>query len=93
MPYIKSEERVPYNDLVDKLSELVKDYGEQHAATYGGQLNYIITTLLLKTYADTLPNYSDYNEIIGVLECAKLEMYRRQTAPYEDVKIEENGNV
>lgn len=93
MPYIKPEERKPYKKLISKLADEVQRYGEEHAASYAGQLNYIITTLLLKTYGDALPNYTDYNEIIGVLECAKLEMYRRQTAPYEDKKIEENGDV
>jgi hypothetical protein len=38
-------------------------------------------------------NYSDYNEIIGVLECAKMEFYRRLAAPYEDSKIIVNGDV
>jgi len=31
--------------------------------------------------------------VTGVLECAKLELYRRIAAPYEDTKIEENGDV
>ena len=31
--------------------------------------------------------------LIGVLECAKLELYRRVAAPYEDDKIDENGDV
>ena len=30
---------------------------------------------------------------MGALECAKLELYRRVAAPYEDVKIMENGDV
>ena len=31
--------------------------------------------------------------LVGVLECAKLELYRRLAAPYEDLKIEDNGDV
>ena len=31
--------------------------------------------------------------MVGVLECAKLELYRRMAAPYEDEKIEDNGDV
>ena len=38
-------------------------------------------------------NYTNINEVIGVLECAKLELYRRVAAPYEDEKIEQNGDV
>jgi hypothetical protein len=30
---------------------------------------------------------------MGVLESAKLELYRRKIAPYEDDKIAENGDV
>jgi hypothetical protein len=37
--------------------------------------------------------YANLNEMIGALECCKLELYRILTAPYEDVKIEENGGV
>jgi hypothetical protein len=56
-----------------------------------GELNYLITKLCLD-YLGT-ESYSKYNEVIGVLECAKLEMYRRAVAPYEDKKIAENGDV
>jgi len=56
-----------------------------------GELNYAITILCLK-YAGQF-NYAKINEVIGVLECAKLEFYRRLAAPYEDTKIKENGDV
>lgn len=36
---------------------------------------------------------SKKSEIIGALECCKLELYRRIAAPYEDIKIGENGDV
>lgn len=55
-----------------------------------GELNYIITKLLLAT--DPY-NYNDYNTLIGVLECCKLEFYRRAVAVYEDTKIKKNGDV
>ena len=37
--------------------------------------------------------YEWINEVIGVLECAKLELYRRVAAPYEDDKRLQNGDV
>ena len=37
--------------------------------------------------------YAVYNELIGALECAKLELYRKRVAPYEEEKIAENGEV
>lgn len=56
-----------------------------------GELNFLITELC-NEFIDT-KNYAKLNEVIGVLECAKLEFYRRIVAPYEDKKIEQNGDV
>jgi len=36
---------------------------------------------------------NDNIDVLGALECAKLEFYRRLVAVYEDVKIRENGDV
>lgn len=63
-----------------------------------GELNYVLTVavknyLELRHFENGRISYSDYNEVIGVLECMKLEIYRRLVAPYEDKKIEENGDV
>jgi hypothetical protein len=57
-----------------------------------GELNYFITDTLLD-YLGDIPNYRDFNEAIGVLECCKLELYRRMIAPYENGKKELNGDV
>jgi hypothetical protein len=59
-----------------------------------GELNYVIT----RAVDDYLVRkggvrYSDLNEVIGALECAKLELYRRLAAPYEDRKRDEAGDV
>ena len=93
MPYIKNEEREKYLKHINKLAKKVNAYADENATSRAGQLNYIISKLLLETYREFLPNYTDFNEIIGILECAKLEMYRKMTAPYEDVKEQENGCV
>ena len=55
-----------------------------------GHMNYIITRLILETNPK---NYKEFNAIIGVLESVKMELYRRKIAPYEDIKIKENGDV
>lgn len=89
MPYIKEEDRVRWKEA--GLGELL-EYIEYHASPLAGDLNYIITKILLEALG-TCPNYARFNEIIGVLECCKLEMYRRRVAPYEDTKIKENGDV
>lgn len=58
-----------------------------------GELNYQITRLCWRYITNNGVSYTTLNEVIGVLECAKLELYRRQLAPYEDRKCEENGDV
>jgi hypothetical protein len=80
MPYIKANERFAVDN-------------ERQAFT-AGELNYRITSdindyILLSGGV----NYNRINEVIGVLECAKLELYRRIAAPYEDKKKNENGDV
>ncbi len=59
-----------------------------------GELNYAITRLLDDYLVDRGGiRYTHLNEVVGVLECAKMELYRRLAAPYEDRKIEEAGDV
>jgi hypothetical protein len=57
-----------------------------------GEMNYIITKLL-EYYRAGHYKYSLFNKIIGLLECIKLEYYRRMLGMYEDTKKEENGDV
>jgi len=57
-----------------------------------GELNYAITKLVLE-YLPASPSYSNYNSVVGVLESAKLEFYRRSVSAYEDNKVKENGDV
>lgn len=80
MPYIKPEDR----------SKILLD---ETSISTPGELNYFISSLLNWYINQKGKNYSTINEVIGVLECAKLELYRRIAAPYEDIKIEENGDV
>lgn len=59
-----------------------------------GELNYVITTAIDRYVNEQGElNYAKINEVIGVLECAKLELYRRVAAPYEDQKMNDNGEV
>ena len=58
-----------------------------------GDLNYLITKLLLAYLKTKGESYQTYNDIIGALEGAKLEIYRRKIAQYENTKIDTNGDV
>lgn len=91
MPYIVKDKRdhldPAIDDILNRLRELESD--DPHN-THCGNLNYVITKILMKSYS---ARYSQINEAIGVLECAKLELYRKLAAPYEDQKEFENGPV
>lgn len=79
MPYIKQERREELTDLP--------------APETPGELNYLLT-VVCRNYLDAkLLSYQSINDVVGALEGAKLEFYRRVAAPYEDSKIKENGDV
>ena len=59
----------------------------------GGDLNYLFTKLAWKYFNQNGENYQAINDIVGALEGAKLEFYRRVAAPYEDQKCYDNGDV
>ena len=83
MPYINQAERELVNPALNELLK-IRLIGP-------GIANYVVTRFLAGTMDTT--SYRGINEIIGVLECAKLEFYRRVAASYEDQKIQENGDV
>ena len=63
-----------------------------------GELNYAITKLCdsfvaFRSGDERELRYENINEVIGVLACAQDEFYRRIAAPYEDTKLQENGDV
>jgi hypothetical protein len=84
MPYIAQDDRDFFDD------HLTFNVKAIHSA---GELNYCITKLIDHYINSHGKNYANLNSVIGALECAKLELYRRIVAPYEDAKIQENGDV
>lgn len=59
-----------------------------------GELNFAITTLVDSYLQDKGGiRYGHLNEVIGALDCAKLELYRRVAAPYEDKKNRERRRL
>ena len=87
LPYIKTDNRAKYNSVLRDLTEKLKALPPEEV---DGELNYVITKLLKEIYP---LRYFHINKAIGVLECAKLEYYRRVAAPYENGKIQEAGDV
>lgn len=88
MPYIKKTHRSKFDDLVKVIVHDLNETGE-----YDGNLNYIVSTIIDGVLRERGKNYHELNKIVGVLECIKQELYRRVVSPYEDRKIEENGDV
>lgn len=85
MPYIDQKNRPELDCVVRSVIHVL----QQHHY-HPGELNYVLTTILLGAKAT---GYQGMNRLVGVLECVKLEFYRRALAIYEDKKIQENGDV
>lgn len=83
MPYIEKARREALQHYLEALPK----------AQSAGELNYVLTQICRDFLARSKASYADHNEIIGVLESAKLEFYRRAVAGYEDGKIDTNGDV
>lgn len=88
MPYIDSFGRAALRDVAEAIDGVsIKSVGD---------LNYLLTKITqryLDTRKDLRGQYQTFNDVIGALECAKMELYRRQVAAYEDEKCAENGDV
>lgn len=63
-----------------------------HGAQNAGELNYVITCAIIQ-YVRQHNDYKGMNDVLGALEGAKMEFYRRWVVPYEDYKISQNGDV
>ncbi len=87
LPYIKSENRKKYEKIIQELVGVLRSLPPEEV---DGDLNYVVTKLLKEVYP---LRYYHINKAVGVLECIKLEFYRRVAAPYEDIKIKESGDV
>ena len=94
MPYIKKEQREELEPELGALIQKIMNIPEFHSNGRAGILNYVITDILDSCFGPLSDaKYKDYNEAIGMLECCKLEFYRKAAAPYEDMKEKQNGKV
>jgi len=84
MPYITPERRETFDDVLEKMAPEVQSEGE---------LNYCIYKLATLVVDRIGESYSNLSMCSSAMEHAKLEWYRRRLAPYEDVKIAENGDI
>jgi hypothetical protein len=61
--------------------------------TTSGELNYAISMIVKYYFRLNGADYQAINDIVGALEGAKTEFQRRVVAPYEDGKIDSNGDM
>lgn len=88
MPYIQQDDRTKFDEsIADILGALQTDDNVKV-----GEINYIFSAILWSLFKEN-ESYTTGNNLIGVLECVKLEFYRRLISEYEDKKIEQNGDV
>lgn len=85
MPYLKQDRK-------DALDAYLVD-AKRVMYNTSGDLNYVITQILISFVEDQGRSYKALNDAVGALECAKLEFVRRVVNPYENSKIEDNGDV
>jgi len=87
MPYIHSKDR---RELDPAIYQLIVALKKERWHT--GLLNYVISRILWEYFREK-KCYQVINDIVGVLECVKLEFMRRKGNLYEDEKIAENGDL
>ena len=83
MPYIGPEAKI----------KLAADLDAGLGPETAGELVFILTQLCTAYIHRHGHGFAILNNVIGALECTKLEFYRRVAAPYEDRKCAENGDV
>ena len=87
MPYLDDEKKNKFTEVLVNLESILE------FENFEGELNYIISQLANLYLLNQGVCYKNLNTIIGSIECSKIEIYRRVAAPYEDIKIKENGDV
>jgi len=87
MPYIKSEDRPRYESGLDDLGFCFESSGY-----IAGHVTYVIFVMLARWW-EWNKSYDTIAKIRGCLAGVLSELDRRYFFPYEDQKIQENGDV
>lgn len=84
MPYITQDRREVFDQALSTLAAEVANQGELNYCIYK------LSTLIIERIGES---YEKLSMCSSAMEHAKLEWYRKRLAPYEDVKIAENGDI
>ena len=90
MPYISKDYREEYDYVID---ELISRLYDKNNDKLSGHLNYIFFRLACNVCSGVGASYARMAVVSSALSEAQAEFRRRVMAPYEDKKIEENGDV
>ena len=82
MPYIEQWRRKQLEYLIDQMSAT--------GVSANGDLNYLLFAFCKR---DVDPSYNNYKNFCGELRQCATEIERGLLGPYEDKKIQENGDV
>ena len=92
MPYLTDEKKEMLDANCD-IGNLAYELSKESIQDFAGDLNYLNFLLVKKWINKNGKKYFIFAAIVGTLICCVLEIYRRLIAPYEDKKIQENGDV
>jgi len=84
MPYIKPETRLHIDYYIEDLLSYINSKGD---------LNCLISELVGRLILNTKISYTQISEWIDGVHGAERELTRRLLNPYEDIKIDENGDI
>lgn len=87
MPYVNERDRIEGHD--ERNLNIILD-GKLLAS---GNLNYVLTKVIIAYAKQHGLRYQIMNDIVGALDNCKDEFRRKVQHPYEDNKIQENGDV
>lgn len=88
MPYIDPKIRERFDGAIRWIADSIS---EGDAAK--GELNYVVSSILHRVLKRRGLRYHNLNDLVGVLTCCQLELYRKVAAPYEDEAERKNGPI
>jgi len=96
MPYIDEEERKELDQSIKIMVESILDNktslnNPQDFSNFLGRINYCFSRIIMGVMRNI--SYKNIAMATGVLENIKQELYRRIAAPYEELRIRENGDI
>lgn len=88
MPYIEKAERIALGESgLDQLCDEISNWDD-----HPGAFTYCIYRLILAWVGDKI-GYSKFSQACACVHDAEHEFRRRKLFPYEDTKIQENGDI